>query len=183
MVLDGIRNNAVQRQMPVDQQLSPVQRSPLSSPAYLVNISQEAKALAANGKERNVSADGVSRNGPAAGPQECQTCNNRKYVDRSNDAAVTFKAPTRLSPAVAETAVRSHEQEHVSNGQAKASEQGQKVVSQTVTIHYAICPECGSSYVSGGTTTTVTRAEAQPEANPFGSSPSSSTRGAVDLRV
>jgi len=31
------------------------------------------------------------------------------------------------------------------------------VVSQTVQINTAVCPECGRRYVSGGKTTTVTR--------------------------
>ena len=32
------------------------------------------------------------------------------------------------------------------------------MVSQSVTYHTAICPECGKSYVSGGTTRTATKA-------------------------
>ena len=32
------------------------------------------------------------------------------------------------------------------------------MVSQNVTMHTEICPECGKSYVSGGTTRTVTKA-------------------------
>ena len=33
------------------------------------------------------------------------------------------------------------------------------MVSQSVTMHSEICPECGKSFVSGGTTRTVTKAE------------------------
>ena len=49
--------------------------------------------------------------------------------------------------------------EHVYREQAKADREGREVVSQSVTMHTGICPECGKSYVSGGTTRTVTRAE------------------------
>ena len=42
--------------------------------------------------------------------------------------------------------------------QAKAQREDRKVVSQSVTIHTAICPECGDVYVSGGTTRTTTMA-------------------------
>jgi hypothetical protein len=36
----------------------------------------------------------------------------------------------------------------------KAKEAGGKVLNASVAIHTAICPECGRTYVSGGTTTT-----------------------------
>lgn len=85
--------------------------------------------------------------------QECQTCENRKYQDGS-DEMVSFKSPTRISPEAAATAVRAHEQEHVSNAYKKAANGNGKVVSANVAIHTSICPECGRSYVSGGTTST-----------------------------
>jgi hypothetical protein len=50
--------------------------------------------------------------------------------------------------------VSAHEQEHVRNNAIEAEEQGMKATS-TVQIHTAICPECGKTYVSGGTTTTT----------------------------
>ena len=50
--------------------------------------------------------------------------------------------------------------EHVVREQAKAKGDDRKVVSQSVTLHNGICPECGKVYVSGGTTRTVT-AESQ----------------------
>ena len=34
------------------------------------------------------------------------------------------------------------------------------MVSQSVTLHTDICPECGKPYISGGTTRTVTAAQA-----------------------
>ena len=86
----------------------------------------------------------------------CQTCENRKYVDRSDDASVSFQTPTSISPNMAAAAVASHEQEHVRNEQAKAHRDDREVVSQTVTLTYDTCPECGKQYVSGGTTRTTT---------------------------
>ena len=50
--------------------------------------------------------------------------------------------------------------------QAKAQREDRKVVSQSVTIHTAICPECGDVYVSGGTTRTTTKANPVEEAKP-----------------
>ena len=88
---------------------------------------------------------------------ECQTCKNRRYQDGSDDSGVSFQTPTKVAPQAAGAAVRSHEQEHVSRNQAKAEREGREIVSQTVTIHTGICPECGRVYVSGGTTRTVTK--------------------------
>ena len=100
---------------------------------------------------------------------ECQTCKNRKYQDGSDDPGVSFKTATNVAPEQAASAVRGHEQEHVVREQAKAQREDRKVVSQSVTIHTAICPECGDVYVSGGTTRTTTRAnpveELQPQDN------------------
>lgn len=89
---------------------------------------------------------------------ECQTCKNRKYQDGSDDPGVSFKTATRVAPEQAASAVRGHEQEHVVREQAKARREDRKVVSQSVTIHTEICPECGDVYVSGGTTRTTTKA-------------------------
>lgn len=89
---------------------------------------------------------------------ECQTCKNRKYQDGSDDPGVSFKTATSVAPEQAAAAVRGHEQEHVVREQAKAQREDRKVVSQSVTIHTEICPECGDVYVSGGTTRTTTKA-------------------------
>lgn len=88
--------------------------------------------------------------------QECQTCKNRKYQDGS-DEMVSFKSPAHLSPESAASAVRAHEQEHVSNAYSRAATGNGKVISASVSIHTAVCPECGRSYVSGGTTSTQIR--------------------------
>ncbi len=97
---------------------------------------------------------------------ECQTCKNRKYQDGSDDPGVSFKTATNVAPELAASAVRGHEQEHVVREQAKAQREDRKVVSQSVTIHTAICPECGDVYVSGGTTRTTTKANPVEEAKP-----------------
>ena len=91
----------------------------------------------------------------------CQTCKSRKYVDRSSDPGVSFKSPTGVSPGASFAAVSSHEQEHVSREQAKASRNDRKVVSQSVQIYIDTCPECGRAYSSGGKTTSVTKGEPQ----------------------
>ena len=56
-------------------------------------------------------------------------------------------------------AVAAHASEHVRNEQLDAKASGRIIVSQTVTIHTDICPECGKMYISGGTTRTVTKAD------------------------
>lgn len=87
---------------------------------------------------------------------KCETCANRKYQDGS-DEMVSFKSATHISPESAATRVRAHEQEHVSNAYKKAEQDDAKVVQAAVAIHTSICPECGRTYVSGGTTTTTIR--------------------------
>lgn len=99
----------------------------------------------------------------AEGNQECQTCKNRKYQDGS-DEMVSFKSAAHISPEAAGARVRAHEQEHVSNAYKKAAQNDGKVLQASVAIHTSICPECGRSYVSGGTTTTKI---AYKEENPY----------------
>lgn len=85
--------------------------------------------------------------------EECETCKKRKYQDGS-DEMVSFKSAAHISPESAASRVRAHEQEHVSNAYKKAATNNGKVISASVSIHTAICPECGRTYVSGGTTQT-----------------------------
>lgn len=98
---------------------------------------------------------------------ECQTCENRKYQDGSDDMGVSFKTATNIEPEQVASAVRGHEYEHVTREQAKAKREDREVVSQSVTIHTSICPECGKVYVSGGTTRTTTRAKTDNIAEKF----------------
>ena len=114
-------------------------------------------------EENGEPAAGVESAQKALEEGECQTCKERKYQDGSDDPGVSFKTPTNIDPDQAPSAVRGHEMEHVYREQAKAQREGRKVVSQSVTYHTAICPECGRAYVSGGTTRTVTAAETQPQ--------------------
>lgn len=93
---------------------------------------------------------------------ECQTCKKRKYQDGSDDPGVSFKSPTNIAPEAAASAVRGHENEHVVRERAKAESEDRKVVSQSVTLHTAICPECGDVYISGGTTRTTTKPDTEP---------------------
>ena len=90
------------------------------------------------------------------GPNQCETCNNRRYVDQSNDSSVSFQAPTRVAPSQAASAVASHEREHIVNEQARAERDDRRVISQSVRLNTSICPECGKVYISGGSARTVT---------------------------
>ena len=84
---------------------------------------------------------------------ECETCKRRKYQDGS-DEMVSFKSAQSIAPAAVATRVRAHEQEHVSNAYKKAEQKNGKVLQASVTLHTAICPECGRTYISGGETRT-----------------------------
>ena len=86
--------------------------------------------------------------------EECETCENRKYQDGSDEHNVSFKAAAHIDPNAAASAVRAHENQHVSNAYKKAAQDNGKVLRASVTLHTSICPECGRSYVSGGTTNT-----------------------------
>lgn len=102
--------------------------------------------------------------GRKSSPAECETCKNRKYQDGS-DEMVSFKSAAHISPEASASRVRAHEQEHVSNAFTKAAQKGGKVLSANVTLKTAICPECGRSYVAGGTT--ATRIKYPNEDNPY----------------
>lgn len=103
--------------------------------------------------------------GRKSSPAECKTCKERKYQDGSNEM-VSFKSAQHISPESAYSRVRAHEQEHVSNAYKKAAQsKGAQVVNCSVAIHTAICPECGRSYVSGGTTSTSIKYK--NESNPY----------------
>ncbi len=101
-----------------------------------------------------------------SGRIECEMCADRKYKDGS-DEMVSFKSPAHISPQSAASAVRSHEQEHVSNAYKKAASNNGEVMQASVRIKTSICPECGRSYVSGGETTTQIKYN---EENPYGKS-------------
>ena len=106
--------------------------------------------------------DSASLNGVKT--EECQTCKNRKYVDGSNEN-VSYKTPTHISPQNAAAAVMGHEREHMANAIAEGSKENKQLVSASITLHTAVCPECGRVYVSGGTTHTQIRTFRGGEAN------------------
>lgn len=85
---------------------------------------------------------------------QCETCQNRMYQDGSNENDVSFQTASKISPEAASSAVRGHEQMHVQNAYQKAEQDNGEVISASVQIHTSVCPECGKTYVSGGTTRT-----------------------------
>ncbi len=113
-----------------------------------IQSGSEAHKVIKNPNESNVKSAGRK-----SSPAECETCASRKYQDGS-DEQVSFKTAQHISPEAAASRVRAHEQEHVNNAYTNAAKNNGKVLSANVAIQTAICPECGRSYVSGGTTTT-----------------------------
>ena len=108
--------------------------------------------------------DSAKKAGRKSSPEECETCKERKYQDGSNEN-VSFKSASHISPNAACSAVRAHEGEHVANAYDKAAQKNGKVVSASVSIHTSVCPECGRTYVSGGTTNT--QIKYSDESNPY----------------
>ena len=102
--------------------------------------------------------------GRKSSPAECETCKNRKYQDGS-DEMVSFKSASHISPEASASRVMSHEQEHVANAYAKAAQNDGQVISCSVKLQTAVCPECGRSYVAGGTTST--QIKYSNEGNPY----------------
>jgi len=132
-------------------------RPQAAGPGVVVEISPEGQAAF----ERSRGPGKVEALEQAS--KECQTCKNRKYQDGSTDGGVSYQAPTHISPGAAPSAVASHEREHVAREQAKAEREDRRIVSQTVTLETAICPECGRVYVSGGVTRTLTASDNKGE--------------------
>lgn len=123
--------------------------------------SQEAEKSVQGSEEAKEEEKG--RFGRKEPGEKCETCEKRKYQDGS-DENVSFKAAAHISPESAASRVRAHEQEHVANAYTKAAQKGGEVLSVSVRIQTAVCPECGRSYVSGGTTTTSIKYPADPYA-------------------
>ena len=120
-------------------------------------------ANAARGSDKSEKNDafGVKRK---SSPEECQTCKERKYQDGS-DENVSFKSASHISPEAAGARVRAHESEHVANAYSDAAKKDGKVIRASVSIHTSICPECGRTFVSGGTTNTMI--QYSDESNPY----------------
>ena len=109
----------------------------------------------------------IKKPGRASSPEECQTCKERKYQDGSNEGNVSFKSAAHISRNAAGAVVRAHEGEHVANAYAKAEKNNGKVINASVSIHTAVCPECGRTYVSGGTTNTTIKYSSETNTNPY----------------
>ena len=138
----------------------------------IVNPSNNTETIRNHKNFDTVELSNVSQKEDSPTVEKCQTCENRKYQDGSNDPSVSFKTPTAISPDRAAAAVRNHEMEHVFNEQAKALKEDREVVSQSVTYKTNVCPDCHRVYVSGGETRTVTRNKTentiqQPEKGKF----------------
>ena len=96
----------------------------------------EAAGARADGKPaERLGTDGFGEKGKDGSVKKvgerCQTCENRKYQDGSNEN-VSFKAAAHISPEAAAGAVRAHEGEHVSNAYTKAAQGNGKVISASV---------------------------------------------------
>lgn len=156
----------------------PVQSGALNQANLLSRYESDPAALATRGRIQYAGDDAAASAGQTAeaagqvseskSPQEvmeeaeCPTCAQRKYQDGSDDPGVSFKTAGHIDPDQARAVVSGHEQEHVVRERAKADREDRDVVSQSVTLHTAICPDCGRVYVSGGTTRTVTKAAPDP---------------------
>ncbi len=169
---------AVRPVRPVDgQERQPVRLGPAlregADPAEMavrmrIKPYEESAAQGGGKSEDGNTSDGELKVGAGAAQAaveegKCQTCEERKYQDGSDDMGVSFQTPTHIAPEQVASAVRGHENEHVVREQAKAQREDRRVVSQSVTLHTAICPECGKAYISGGTTRTVTAAAQEPQ--------------------
>ena len=66
---------------------------------------------------------------------------------------------------------------HVTNAYNKAAQNNGKVLSATVSLRTAICPECGTVYTAGGTTTT--KISYSDESNPYQQNKKSADAAAV----
>ena len=142
-----------------------------------VGTEKVAKELKAEGKsEAEALGFASEKAAKRAGVIECETCASRKYQDGS-DEEVSFKSPQHVAPEAAAARVRGHEGEHVANAYAKAREKGGKVLNASVAIHTSVCPECGRTYVSGGTTTT--QIKYPNEENPYQKNRKNADSGAL----
>lgn len=135
---------------------------------YYSNQMNPSASVSAPGKVgATESLSGIGSDINAAGKTaktECQTCKSRTYVDRSDEGNVSFKSPTHISPESAGAAVLAHENQHVANAVNEGNKEANQLLSVSVSLQMSVCPECGRSYVSGGTTSTTIKYQ---EKNPY----------------
>lgn len=96
--------------------------------------------------------------------EECETCERRTYVDGSNENDVSFQTPGHISPKASAFVVSAHEYEHVRNAMQEDKKEDAELVNVSVSLKTAICPECKTSYISGGETRTTMRYGAEQNA-------------------
>lgn len=128
---------------------------PSGSGSATILSNADGKVSIRTGQAQETDDSHKVKGGYKSSPADCQTCKERKYQDGSNESDVSFKAPGHIAPEASAATVMAHEQQHVSNAYQKAAEKDGQVVSCSVSLHTAICPECGTVYVSGGTTSTA----------------------------
>lgn len=146
--------------------------NPISSVGYYTNyypaVGSNAIGSAVNAVSKVNGVNPVTEKSSATQVSQvkqtvCQTCKSRKYVDKSNES-VSYKTPTHISPEASFSAVSAHEGEHVANAISKGSQDGNELVSSSVSLKMEVCPECGKPYIAGGVTTTQIRYN---ESNPY----------------
>lgn len=131
---------------------------------YSTDAASSAQSEEDKGVILNPGKSDVEKTGRKSSPAECETCRERKYQDGSNEM-VSFKSAAHISPQASSSMVRAHEQEHVTNAYNKAAQNNGKVLSATVSLQTAVCPECGTVYTAGGTTRT--KISYSDESNPY----------------
>lgn len=123
--------------------------APVATPAKTEAVSALSPSTLSSEKVENGRTEKVASKG------ECQTCKERKYVDGSDEGNVSFKSPGHIAPEASAGVVMAHEKEHVANARREGAKPGIELISARVSLKTAICPECGRSYVAGGTTRTL----------------------------
>lgn len=128
---------------------TPTVAAPVTAPSKVDGVSTTSLTPLSSKKAEN------DRTQKTLSKGECQTCKERKYVDGSNEGNVSFKSPGHIAPEASAGVVMAHEKEHVSNARREGNKPGNELISARVSLKTAICPECGRSYVAGGTTRTL----------------------------
>ena len=146
------------------EHLNPALEFKTNPPFNGMEIPGTEEASAAE-EEFNLPGDGKPAEGVEEDDHKCETCENRTYVDGSNENDVSFKSPGHIAPESAASRVMAHEYEHVRNAYQEDKEEGKELVSVSVSLKTAICPECGKTYVAGGETRTTMRSGV--EENPY----------------
>lgn len=162
--VDPESSNPVQLGLPIRQGADPAEMAVRMRIRPYGEDAEPAGPVRPGAEEEESKAVGAEGAQKALDEGKCETCEKRKYQDGSDDMGVSFQTPTNIAPEQVAAAVRGHENEHVVRERAKADREDRRVVSQSVTLHTDICPECGKVYISGGTTRTVTAAEKE---NPY----------------